>query len=210
MASGDTQVTISNTALRMLGANAITSFTDGSDAAAICSALYPNIKDQSLGMYPWSFAKKKVTLSRSATAPTNEWQYAYPIPSNVLNNPFAVYNSASTGVIPITNYEIYANSSGGRDVYTNDAIIVIDYIDNLISEGAMPKYFIQLMNYMMAWHLAEPVTDQIQKAEWWRNVTIGPPSENGRGGYIRQAMNIDGKNQPSYAIGSFPLTESRN
>ena len=72
MASGDTQVTISNTALRMLGANAITSFTDGSDAAAICSALYPNIKDQSLGMYPWSFAKKKVTLSRSATAPTNE------------------------------------------------------------------------------------------------------------------------------------------
>jgi len=210
MAAGDTKVTISNTALRMLGANPITSFTDGSDGAAICAAIYPNVKDQSLGMYPWSFAKKKLTLSRSSTAPTNEWDYAYPLPSTVLNNPFAVYNSTSTGIAPITAYEIYANNDGGRDVYTHEETIVIDYIDNNISEGSMPRYFIQLLNYMMAWHIAEPVTDQITKAEYWKTVTTGHVSENGRGGYLRQAMNIDGRNQPSYAIGSFPLTDERD
>ena len=62
----------------------------------------------------------------------------------------------------------------------------------------------------MAWHIAEPVTDQITKAEYWKTVTTGHVSEYGRGGYLRQAMNIDGRNQPSYAIGSFPLTDERD
>ena len=72
-----------------------------------------------------------------------------------------------------------------------------------------PNYFVQLLVYMLAWHLAEPVTDQITKAEYWRGVALGSLTENGRGGYFRQACNIDGRGKPNYAIVDFPLTDVR-
>ena len=61
----------------------------------------------------------------------------------------------------------------------------------------------------MAWHLAEPITDQTEKGNYWRNIALGGPSENNRGGYFRQAMNIDGRGNPPQAIVDFPLVEIR-
>ena len=79
----------------------------------------------------------------------------------------------------------------------------------MVSEGVMPSYFVQLLVYMLAWHMAEPVTDQITKSDYWRKITVGTATENGRGGYLRQAMNIDGRGKPNYAIVDFPLTDVR-
>ena len=55
MAEGDTDVSICSQALLLLGANQITSFADGTAPSSICSVLYPRVKAQTLGMYPWSF-----------------------------------------------------------------------------------------------------------------------------------------------------------
>ena len=62
MAAGDTDVVITNNALRLLGANIITSFTDGSKASGIASNLYTFVKKHTLSMYPWKFALRKVEL----------------------------------------------------------------------------------------------------------------------------------------------------
>ena len=60
MASGDTNITICNQALVLLGADTIASFSDTSnDAAAVCNQIYETIKRQTLSMYPWSFALTK-------------------------------------------------------------------------------------------------------------------------------------------------------
>jgi len=210
MASGDSNVTICNQALNLLGADVISSFSDTTnDAATVCHNIYDTIKKQTLSLYPWSFALTKVQLARSSTTPINEWSYQYDLPSTAVSGtPLQVYNSSATRVLPIQNYELLYTASGPT-IATNESSIYIDYITSGISEGLMPSYFVQLLVYMMAWHLAEPVTDQTTKADYWRTVSLGGMAENGRGGYLRQAMNIDGRGKPNYAIVDFPLADVR-
>lgn len=210
MASGDSNITICNQALNLLGADVISSFSDTSnDAATVCNNIYDTIKKQTLSLYPWSFALTKVQLARSSTTPINEWSYQYDLPATAVSGtPLQVYNSSATRVLPIQNYELLYTASGPT-IATNESSVYIDYITSGISEGLMPSYFVQLLVYMMAWHLAEPVTDQTTKADYWRTVALGSITENGRGGYFRQAMNIDGRGKPNYAIVDFPLADVR-
>jgi hypothetical protein len=41
-------------------------------------------------------------------------------------------------------------------------------------------------------------------------VAVGAPAENGRGGYFRQAMNIDGQHNPVRVIEDYSLVAVRN
>ena len=205
MASGDTDVSICSQALLLLGANEITSFSDGTAPSAICNKLYPRVKSQTLGMYPWSFTLKKTQLGQLTSTPTNVYSKEYQLPTDMfLGVPRAVYASLSTGNLPkITDYEIQ-----GDKLLTNETTIVIDY-QQLVAESAMPSYFVQMMIYQMAWHLAEPVTDQTTKSDYWKTVALGTPSENMRGGYFRHAINIDGAGQSKTVIADYLLTEVR-
>ena len=51
----------------------------------------------------------------------------------------------------------------GSKLLTNEQIIYVDYQYSLV-ESEMPVWFIQLLKYLVAWHLAIPVTDQVEKA----------------------------------------------
>lgn len=205
MAEGDTDVSICSQALLLLGANQITSFSDGTAPSSVCSVLYPRIKSQTLGMYHWSFTLSKAVLARLTSTPTNYYRYAYQLPSDMfLGVPRVVYASTSLSAPNITEYEIQ-----GNQLLTNETTIVVDY-QKLVAESDMPSYFTQLLIYQMAWHLAEPITDQITKADYWRSVALGTASENMRGGFFRQAINIDGAGQSKTVIADYLLTEVRS
>lgn len=203
MAAGDTGISICSDALILLGAKPITSFSEATDEASTCDSLYPNIRDQALAIYKWTFAIKKVQLAQLVTTPTNEYRYEYQLPSDRLDSPLAVYASASVGANTIIDYRIV-----GSKLLTNEPIIYIDYKAS-VTESEMPVWFVQLLKYLMAWHLAIPITDQVEKAQYWQGVAVGSPSENGRGGYMRTAINIDGQNNPINAIKDFPLVNVR-
>ncbi len=204
MAEGDTDVNICSQALLLLGANTISSFTDGTAPASVCSSIYPRIKSQTLGMYPWSFTLSKKSLSQSSESPANFWTYAYTLPTDMFTGvPRRVYASNSSSAPTITGYEIQ-----GDKLLTNQTTIVVDY-QILVSETDMPSYFVQLLIYQIAWHLAEPITDQTSKSDYWKGIALGLPSENMRGGYFRQAMNIDGAGQTNNVISDYILTEVR-
>ena len=204
MASGDTKVSICSDALIMLGAAEISSLNEGTDEAKVADRLYDDIKIMALSMYPWSWSFKKTALARSVDAPTNEWAYQYPLPGDIIAGPRALFDSTGTGIIPVTEWEKF-----GAYIYTDYDTVVIDYQWD-VSESLMPSYFVKLLKYMLAWHFAEPVTDQITKAQYWQGVAIGGTVDNGRGGYFRQACMIDGQNQPSVSVPSFSLIEVRN
>jgi hypothetical protein len=204
MAAGDTSVSICSDALLLLGAKPISSFNEGTDEASVCDRLYPDLRDSLLTIYPWSFGMKKVQLSRLITAPSSVWKYAYQLPGDRLNRPRAVYNSATPGAPVQKDWEIQ-----GDTLLTNLLEVHIDY-QFQTPEYAMPKYFVQLLKYTMAWHLAMPITEQSDRAQYWQQVAIGAPSENGRGGYTRTAMNIDGQGQPTRVIEDFSLIAVRN
>ena len=188
MAVGDTDVSICSHALLLLGASSITSFDDGTAGSGAASKIYPKVKSTTLGMYPWTFTLTKTQLGQLSQSPTNVWKYAYALPSQMVTGvPRHVFPSNGTGIDVIKEFEIQGN----------------------VKEPSMPEYFVQLLVYQMAWHLAEPITDQQSKAEYWRQVALGPVIESGRGGYFRTATAIDSSGQSTTVIGDYLLTEVR-
>ena len=203
MAAGDTALSICSDALQMLGAKAISSFSEGTDEANVADALYQDVKKQTLLIYPWSFVYKKSQISKLLTNPTTEYKYQFQLPGDRIGPPRMVMVSATPGSPTIRDYRIF-----GDKLMTNEDTIFIDYPYD-VQEFEMPVYFVQLMKYMMAWHLAMPITDQTEKAQYWQGVAVGSPDQNGRGGYTRIAMNMDGQGQPNFVIEDFPLIAVR-
>ena len=209
MASGDTDVSIVNKALLLLGAEAISSFSDGTPAGTAASTIYTEVKLSTLGMYPWSFTIAKTQLTRDSNTPQNEWTYQYLLPNDMLLGvPRAVRTSSAAGAALFKNWEIAQSAAGGAVLMTDATEVHIDY-QKAVSEGNMPTYFVQLMAYQMAWHLAEVITDQTAKSEYWRSVALGTAAEGLRGGYFRQAANIDAGGQTPSVVGDYLLTDVR-
>lgn len=203
MAAGDTGVSICSDALILLGAKPISSFNDGTDEANAADRLYPDVRNSALMLYPWSFAYKKVKLARLVTSPVSEWEYEYQLPGDRLGNPRAVFKSSNASERPVKEWEII-----GDKLMTNEEEVYIDY-PYQTPEFAMPSYFVQLLKYMMAWHLSYPITEQQDKTVYWQSVAIGAPAENGRGGYFRQAMSMDAQGQPNQVIEDYALSAIR-
>lgn len=203
MAAGDSALSICADALIMLGAKPISSFNEGTDEANVADRLYSDIRDQLLMVYPWSFAFKKVQLSRLVTVPANEYRYEYQLPGDRVGSPRKVFNTSSVNAYPVANYKIM-----GDKLLTNEETVYVEY-QYSVPETEMPKYFIQLLKYVCAWHFALPITDQVDKAGYWQGVAVGSPDDNGRGGYMRTAMNIDGQNNPVQSIEDYSLIAVR-
>jgi len=203
MAAGDSALTVCSDALLLLGARPITSFNEGTDAANLCDRLYPGIKKSTLQGYHWGFSYKKAQLARTINTPVNQYKYEYVLPSDRLGSITRVYNSTSVGAGTVTDWEIQ-----GDKLLTNYEQVVVNY-QFLVDESAMPAYFIQLLKYMMAWHLSEPITDQVAKTQYWQSIAVGSPGENNRGGYFRTAAGIDGQGNPTQAFEDFSLIDVR-
>ena len=209
MATGDTEVKISNKALLLLGAESITSFTDGSTAGNACGLMYNDVKATTLAMYPWSFTIKKAELTKDTNTPNSEWSHQFTMPNDMLTGvPRAVRASGSAGSPTITSWEMGTATQGYSVLFTNQLTIFIDY-QKTVAESAMPSYFTQLLTYQLAWHLAEVMTDQTQKSQYWRGVALGVELEGYRGGFFRQAVNIDSSGQTPSVIQDYLLTDVR-
>ena len=160
-------------------------------------------------MYPWSFTIAKTQLTKDSSTPQNEWTNQFLLPSDMLLGvPRAVRTSSSPGAALFKGWEIAQSSAGGAVLMTDATEVHIDY-QKAVSEGNMPTYFVQLMAYQMAWHLAEVITDQTAKSEYWRSVALGTAAEGLRGGYFRQAANIDAGGQTPSVVGDYLLTDVR-
>ena len=209
MAAGDTDVGICNKGLLLLGAEAITSFSDGTPAGTACNTIYNEVKLTTMGMYPWSFTVAKAQLTRDSNTPQNEWTYQYLLPNDMLLGvPRAVRTSSAAGSALYKDWEIAQSTAGGAVLMSEATEVHIDY-QKAVAEGSMPTYFVTLLAYQMAWHLAEIITDQTQKSEYWRSVALGTAAEGFRGGYFRQAANIDAGGQTPSVVGDYLLTDVR-
>ena len=205
MAVGDTDLSICSDALILLGASPISSFTEGTDTAQACDRLYPDLRDTMLSTYVWSWTLKKSQIARLSTAPINEWEYAYQLPGDMLSGVLAVFESNSTTERSRRyGWEVY-----GDQLYTNMETVYIDYQAS-VSETKMPNYFVRLLRTALAGELAIVVTDQAAKADYFKAQAFGNPGDNGRGGLMREAMNIDARGQSTQIVEDYSLIEVRN
>ena len=93
-----TSISIASNALLLLGHNQIISFSDAGAGGTVASAFYETSYVALLTLHPWSFAKKKKTLSKLTAQPINNFQYQYQLPTDCLR---------VLTVFPTTDYEIF-------------------------------------------------------------------------------------------------------
>ena len=126
MAAGDSDVSICNKALLLLGAEAISSFSDGTPGAQACNTIYTEVKFSTMGIYPWSFTIAKTQLARDTVTPQNEWTYQYLLPNDMLLGvPRAVRTTSAAGGQLFKQWEIV---NGRLNFKGRPVTLVVDLI----------------------------------------------------------------------------------
>ena len=180
----ETDVSICARSLVLLGARPINALSEETDNARLCGLVYPNLKNSIMSRYGWRFLMKKAALTRDATAPINEWAYAYLIPGDALSVPHAIFYSQGDK-IAAGDFEVF-----GRRVYSDNAVMFMDYV-TARPESEWPAWFVDLMTKALCAEIAFSVTDQQSVADNWTYRAYGTPSENGIGGAMGDCMTID-------------------
>ena len=196
-------VEICSRSLIRLGAKPIDSFADGTDKAQACKLIYTSVLEAELSIYPWRFAMKKVQLARHTDTPTNEWKYAYQLPSDRIGGIFALFDSGQTGAHPRRSFEVF-----GDKVFADYEEVYVDYPFKP-TEPEFPAYFVEFLVLAIAANLAVPITDQANLEDQFRTRAYGLPSENGGGGAIARARNADSRQQPPQTIDDEHLIAAR-
>ena len=139
-----TSIDISARALVMIGAQPISSFSDGSTEALVASNIYNDICEASLTRHRWRFATTQSTLSLLSNTPTGRYDYAYQMPTSpeVLQ---IISVTVNDYVIPYSRYQdyIYVNS------YGSTSTLVMDYIYK-VDESYFPPHFRLALEYELA------------------------------------------------------------
>ena len=138
------KVDICARALVMIGAQPISSFTDGSTEALVASNVYEDILQASLTRHRWKFATNQKQLSLLSTAPVGRYEHAYQLPADpgVLQINTLTVNDY---IIPYTRYKnmIYVNTYGAN------LNLVLDYIFR-VEEEYFPAHFRLALEYELA------------------------------------------------------------
>lgn len=128
----------------MIGAQPITSFTDGSTEALVANNIYEDIAQSSLCRHRWRFATNQKQISLLAAAPEGRFDYAYQMPTDPI---VLQINSITVNdyVIPYTRYKnmIYVNG------YGSNSELIMDYIYR-VGEEFFPPHFILALEYELA------------------------------------------------------------
>lgn len=174
-----TKVDIASNALLLIGENTISSFTDDSTAALVAANLYELTYESLLTLHPWRFASNKATLSRLTATPTNQWDYAYQLPSD-----FLVAQHVDAGN---DNFQIYADK-----LYSNETTMILDYTYKP-DESFLPSYFTELLELRLASVFAIPVTESATKSDHYAALADKQ---------LSRAKTIDSQSTPSIGPGA--------
>lgn len=184
------------------------------DKDTTCRELYGVCRGSVLAHHAWRAGVFKKRLSKLSTTPINEWDYEYALPEDMeTSGPRAVFSGPDdnyplkqwelTGGKLLCNVDEATDASGN---YLNG--IWVDYQAQL-DEDELPAHVLQLLVYALAADLAEPITDQTSKLQAWQEKAWGSPSDEGSGGYSRQARRIESQNKPSEVLDDTSLVAVR-
>tara|TARA_B100000427_G_scaffold265461_1_gene230711 strand:+ start:3339 stop:3938 length:600 start_codon:yes stop_codon:yes gene_type:complete len=139
-----TKIDICARALIMIGAQPISSFSDGSTEALVASNIYDDVVEASLTRHRWRFATTQQQLSLLTSAPTGRYDYAYQVPTSpaVLQ---IITLTVNDYVIPYSRYQnyIYLNGYGANNE------VIMDYIYK-VDEQYFPPHFRLALEYELA------------------------------------------------------------
>ena len=149
---------IANQAMRLLKANRITSLTDGSNNANAAIDVFTEVRDDLLRAHNWNFATRRQKLAKSSTAPTFEFDNAYPLPADWLRTVSVHGNDAGAGTLLYREEEV---DNQGVIVTSSDELW-IRYVYRVTDPNRMAADFRSALAFALA--LAIPGVSNLSSA----------------------------------------------
>lgn len=182
-----TDISICSTALVMVGANSISSFTEASREAEVAYQVYPIELQSLLTENPWRFSIRYEQLSQLIETPLYGFKYAYQLPPDLLQ-----LRSIST----YGPYELFENK-----LFSDEETCQVEYQFRPL-EAKFPAYFVDVLLKRLASVFAASLMEDESKMQLFEGLADKR---------LRRAKLIDSQQQPSKAIrdGNFVLINAR-
>lgn len=181
-----TGLDLCNNALLSLGGNVITSFSDLTAEAKLCSAFWAKAVDTVLRLHPWNAAVKRAQLTPDVTTPVYEWLAAFSLPSDLLR---------ILDLDGVTEYK----SEGGK-ILCNESALNLRYVYRNDNPAGWDALLSQAMTSYLTFMLAYPLTkSNTTRTEQWKLFTE----------LLRTARNVDAQEEPGEELGDFPFINVR-
>ncbi len=148
-------IELCSAALVKLGAEGISSFSDGTAEADVAGTLYDIVRDGLFGVHPWSFATAHAELVQLPSAPLTDFQYAFELPADFIKALSAGDECRGRGAV----YQVI-----GREVHTNYEEITFAYIKRA-DEADFPAYFVSALVNRLAAEFCLPLTENASRSE---------------------------------------------
>lgn len=148
-------IELCSAALVKLGAEGISSFSDGTAEADVAGTLYDIVRDGLLGVHPWSFATAHAALVQLPNEPLTDFQYAFELPADFIKALSAGDECRGRGAI----YQLI-----GREVHTNYEELIFAYIKRA-DEADFPTYFVSALVNRLAAEFCLPLTENASRSE---------------------------------------------
>ncbi|MCP5364897.1 MAG: hypothetical protein H6905_06695 [Hyphomicrobiales bacterium] len=177
-------------ALIKIGANTITSFTEGTAEAEVSASLYPTIRDALLSAHPWNFAIDQAQLSRLVSAPKADYDCAFQLPVNCIRVLSAGAGRRSVGL----SYRVI-----GRELHASTSDVTLTFVRRP-AEDVFPPFFTMALIAQLAAEFAIPLTDSTSR---WQALRKAADEE------FRRAKLIDAQEDTPAQINDFTLIEER-
>ena len=179
MATSSVEV-VSN-ALRLIGADPITAFTENSEAARLANAFYAPTLDARLRSHNWNFATRRVALAEVSVAPAFEYAHQFQLPQD----PFCLY-VRETDLDEAERWEIetYATETATYRVIVTDATSVkIVYIARITDVSLWDLLFAEAMEVECAYKFSYAIRRNAElTAQLYKEKEIAWRTARGRDG----------------------------
>jgi|TARA_R110000803_G_scaffold209619_1_gene279634 hypothetical protein len=134
-------VQIVNNALVKIGANAILTLTEDSEAARAANLIYEQIRDACIRDHVWNFAVNRVELGQISTAPAFEFSYQYNLPSDCLR------------VLRMEDISMFYKIEGGK-LLTDEGTAKILYLARVEDVNLFDAMFVEAFSARLAAELS--------------------------------------------------------
>jgi len=183
--TGNTSIDIAANAMVLLGAEPITSFTDGSAESTIAKHLYQTTYHALLTETLWHFATRSAKLAKLTSVPVDtRYTSKFRLPTDCL---YVVKTDTK-------DYEIFES-----DIHSNGDTLMIDYIYP-VNEINLPPHFAKALEYKLAANFAVPLTGNVSRADFYNNLHLDE---------IRKARRADASQRPATQLGGTELLATR-
>ena len=139
-------VQIVNNALVKIGANAILTLTEDSEAARAANLIYEQIRDSCIRDHVWNFAVNRVELAQNSTAPAFEFSYQYNLPSDCLR------------VLQMEDMSMLYKIEGGK-LLTDEGTAKILYLARVEDVNLFDAMFVEALSARLAAELSVTLSE---------------------------------------------------